>query len=88
MAVHNTKPCDDDSSGDFDGVEDAVFFHGGGMAYACSKQAHIADAHGDRLLEPAGTHVTQLAVARDSSQGFGDRLYYLVSETPKSLALG
>jgi hypothetical protein len=87
VAVHATKPCDEVSSGDFGGVEDAVFFHGGGMAYTCFKQSHIADAHGDRLLEPTGTSVTQLAVAHNSA-GFGDRLYYTVDETTlKTLAL-
>jgi hypothetical protein len=78
--VHDSKPCDEVSSGDQSGVMDAVFFHGGGMAYTCWKQSRIADAKGDRELEPTGTQVTQLAVSRNSL-GFGDRLYYTVDDT-------
>ena len=46
-----------------------------------------AEDFGDRVLEPAGTRVTQLAVSRNSF-GFGDRLYYTVNDTTlKTLAL-
>jgi hypothetical protein len=85
--VHDTKPCDQVSSGDFAGVEDAVFFHGGGIAYTCWEHIHLADAHGDRELEPAGTRVTSLAVSRNS-RSFAERLYYTVADTTfKSLIL-
>ena len=57
IAVHDTKPCNEVSSGDHYGVNDAVFFNGGGIAYTCWKQSRIVDAKGDRELEPAGTHV-------------------------------
>ena len=36
VAVRNSKPCDEVSSGDFSGVEDAVFFRNGGLAYSCN----------------------------------------------------
>ena len=80
VAVRNTKPCDEVSSGDFYGVEDAVFFHGGGIAYTCWKQSRIVDGKGDRELEPTGTRVSQLAVSKNA-HGFGERLYYSVDET-------
>lgn len=86
-AAHDTEPCDEVSSGDFSGVDDAVFFHNGGIAYTCFKQARIVDGKGDRELEPAGTNVTQLAVSANS-HNFTERLYYTVNETTvKSLAL-
>ena len=80
VAVRNTKPCDEVSSGDFYGVEDAVFFHGGGIAYTCWKQSRIVDGKGDRVLEPNGTRVSQLAVS-SNAHGFGERLYYTVNDT-------
>src|SRR4051794_30016398 len=86
-AVRTTKHCEQVSSGDFSGVEDAVFFHGGGIAYTCWQQSRIVDAKGDRVLEPTGSRVTQLAVSRNSSF-FGERLYYTVGDTTvKSLPL-
>jgi hypothetical protein len=85
--VHASTVCNAVDTGDFSGVEDAVFFHGGGMAYACGR-LRIADGKGDRELEPAGTTVMHLAVA-GNTQGFGDRLYWSVgnpgAETLKSL---
>ena len=87
VAVHDTKPCDEVSAGDFSGVEDVAFFHGGGIAYTCWQQSRIVDGNGDRVLEPAGTRVTQLAVSKNA-QSFGERLYYTVDDTTlKSLAL-
>jgi hypothetical protein len=86
-AAHDTKPCNEVSSGDFSGVEDAVFFRNGGIAYTCFKQARIVDGKGDRALEPAGASVTQLAVSANA-HNFSERLYYTVDETTlKSLAL-
>ncbi len=86
-AVHNTKPCDEVSSGDFYGVIDAVFFRNGGIAYTCWQKSRIVDAKGDRQLEPDGTDVTNLAVA-SNSHWFGPVLYYTVNETtPKVLGL-
>ena len=38
------------------------------------------DAKGDRELEPAGSRVTQLAIAKNA-HGFGERLYYTVDDT-------
>lgn len=87
VAVHDTKPCDQVSSGDFSGVEDVAFFYGGGIAYTCWQRSHIVDAKGDRLLEPDGVRVTDLAVSRNHF-GFGERLYYTVADTTvKSLQL-
>jgi hypothetical protein len=85
-AVFNTKPCDEVSAGDFSGVDDAVFFRNGGIAYTCFKQARIVDGKGDRELEPAGTVVTSLAVSRNSNS-FTERLFYLANDAPKSLQL-
>ena len=87
VAVRDTKPCDEVSCGDFYGVEDAAFFHGGGIAYTCWRQSHIVDVKGDRVLEPDGTRVSELAVSRNA-HGFGEHLYYTVDDTTvKSLAL-
>ena len=80
VAVRNTKPCDEVTSGDFYGVEDAVFFHGGGIAYTSWQQSRIVDGKGDRQLEPTGTRVSQLAVSKNA-HGFGERLYYTVNDT-------
>jgi len=85
-AVHDTKPCDEVSAGDFSGVEDAVFFRNGGIAYACLQQSRIVDGKGDRELEPNGTVVTSLAVSANS-HNFTERLFYLANDTPKSLQL-
>lgn len=87
--IHASTACDSVDSGDFSGVEDAVFFDGGGIAYACGR-LRIADGKGDRELEPAGTLVRHLAVALNT-QGFIPRLYWTVAnpgaETLKSLDL-
>jgi hypothetical protein len=85
-SVHDSEPCDQVSTGDFSGVEDAVFFRGGGLAYACGR-LRIADARGDRELEPAGTDVRHLAVAANT-HGFGERLYWTAGTTPRFLDLG
>ncbi len=79
-AVHDSEPCDEVSAGDTSGVLDAVFFHGGGMAYTCWGHIHLADGRGDRELEPAGTRVTQLGISRNG-HGLAERLYYLVDDT-------
>ena len=42
------------SSGDFSGVEDAVFFHNGGIAYTCWKQPRIVDARATASSSPSG----------------------------------
>jgi hypothetical protein len=87
--IHASTGCDSVDFGDFSGVQDAVFFSGGGMAYACSR-LRIADGHGDRELEPAGTVVMHLAVS-ENTIGFRTRLYWTVgnpgAETLKSLDL-
>jgi hypothetical protein len=83
--IHASTPCDSVDTGDFSGVEDAVFFDGGGLAYACGR-LRIADGKGDRELEPAGTDVSHLAVA-ENTFGFRPRLYWTASGTLKSLDL-
>jgi hypothetical protein len=84
---HDSKVCDEQDGPDFSGPDDAVFLPGGGMAYACD-QLRIADAKGDRQLEPLGSMVTNVAVAF-RSHGFGARLYWFngATATAKSLAL-
>src|SRR3954447_8173750 len=69
VPVRNSKPCDEVSSGDFSGVEDAVFFRNGGLAYSCNGSLRISDNKGGRELEPIGAKVTQLAVAANA-RGF------------------
>ena len=83
--VHDSKPCDGVSSGDFSGVEDAAFFRNGGIAYACGR-LRIVDNRGDRKLEPAGAQVRHLAVAANT-HGFGERLYWTANDLAKSLDL-
>ena len=75
---------DDEESGTAGGPRNAVFFRGGGIAYTCAGNmiSHIADAKGDRLLEPNGTTVTSLAVTPS-----GDRLFYVAGETAKSVGV-
>ena len=86
VAVRNSKPCDEVSSGDFSGVEDAVFFKAGGLAYSCNGGLRISDNKGDRELEPQGAKVGQLAVGANT-RGFGPRLYWTADTTLKSLEL-
>jgi hypothetical protein len=87
--LHRSTACDSVDTGDFGGVTDAAFLPRGGLAYACGR-LRIADGHGDRELEPAGTDVRQLAVG-DNSHDFRARLYWTVvsggAETLKSLDL-
>ena len=84
--VHDSKPCDEVSAGDTSGVLDAVFFHGGGMAYTCWGHIHLADGKGDRELEPAGTRADHLGISRNA-HGFSERLYYTVDTAIKSVDL-
>lgn len=84
--VFDTKRCNEVSSGDFSGVEDAVFLKNGGIAYTCWQQSHIVDGKGDRLLEPNGTRVESLAVSRNS-QSFSERLYYTANDVAKVIQL-
>ena len=74
------------SSGDFSGVEDAVFFRNGGLAYSCNGSLRISDGRGDRELEPIGAKVSQLAVSANA-RGFGERLYYTQDTTLKTVVL-
>lgn len=85
-ALRNSKACDEVSAGDFSGVEDAVFFKGGGLAYSCNGGLRISDNKGDRELEPQGAKVMQLAVS-GNNRGFGPRLYWTADATLKSLDL-
>jgi hypothetical protein len=85
-AVRDSKPCDNVNDGDFTGVADAVFFHGGGMAYSCKGSLRITDSKGDRELEPQGAQVGHLAVS-GNNPAFGERLYWTAGETVKSLAV-
>jgi hypothetical protein len=85
--LHESTVCDETDQGDFSGVDDAAFLPRGGLAYSCG-QLRIADAKGDRPLEPAG--VRNLAVSTRMN-GFGPRLYWTVESgatvTPKFLDL-
>jgi hypothetical protein len=81
--IHASTACDSVDFGDFSGVRDAVFFDGGGMAYACGR-LRIADGKGDRELEPPGTDVLHLAVS-ENAFGFGPRLYWTANGVAKSL---
>lgn len=87
--LHDSKRCDEVDSGDFSGVEDVAFLPRGGMAYAC-QGLRIADARGDRELEPAGTDVRNVVVSIPS-RGVAPRLYWVVvngaAEQVKSLAI-
>lgn len=90
--VRDARACDnvvedpdEEESGTAGGPRNVVFFRGGGIAYTCAGNmiSRIADAKGERALEPNGTTVTSLAVTPA-----GDRLYYLAGETAKSVGLG
>jgi hypothetical protein len=85
-AKQDSEPCDSVDAGDFSGVEDAVFYGNGNLAYACNGSLRIADGQGDREVEPQGADVSQLAISANS-RGFTERLYYLKGETPVTLAL-
>ncbi len=78
--MHDSEPCNEVSSRRHVRGADAVFFHGGGIAYTCWGHVHLADGRGDRELEPAGTRVTQLGISRNG-HGTAERLYYMVDDT-------
>jgi hypothetical protein len=89
--VHDARACDNivedpdqEESGTAGGPLNVVFFRGGGIAYTCAGNmiSRIADAKGERALEPNGTTVTSLAVTPT-----GDRLFYMVGETAKSVGV-
>jgi hypothetical protein len=89
--VHDARKCDgivenpdEEESGTAGGPWNAMFFRGGGIAYTCANNmiSHIADAKGERLLEPNGTVVTSFALTPS-----GDRLYYMAGDTAKSVGL-
>ena len=75
---------DDDESGTAGGPWNVMFFNGGGLAYTCAGNmlSYIADAKGERNLEPNGTVVTSFAVTPR-----GDRLFYLAGDTAKSIGV-
>jgi hypothetical protein len=79
-AMRDSGPCDQVSGPDFSGVEDAVFFKGGGLAYSCAGGLRISDRRGDRELEPAGAKVGRLAVSA-GNRDFGPRLYWTANAT-------
>jgi hypothetical protein len=87
--LQRSTACESVDTDGFSGVTEVAFLPRGGLAYACGR-LHIADAKGDRELEPAGTDVRQLAVAANSHD-FRPRLYWTVvsagTETLKSLDL-
>jgi hypothetical protein len=86
VAVRNSKPCDAVDTPDFSGVEDAVFYRNGGLAYSCNGNLRLSDNKGDREIEPQGAKVTGLAVGANT-RGFGPRLYYTADTTPNTLVL-
>jgi hypothetical protein len=59
--TQTTGPCNRYALSDTDsGPDEVVFLPGGGIAYTCGR-LRIADGHGDRELEPAGSDVSHLA---------------------------
>ncbi|WP_028065700.1 hypothetical protein [Solirubrobacter soli] len=86
VALRNSKPCDEVSTGDFSGVDDAVFYRGGGMAYSCNGSLRLTDGKGDREVEPPGAKVAHLAVSANSHD-FIPQLFYVADTTPKTIAL-
>jgi hypothetical protein len=76
--LHTSEECEKVDQVDFNGVTDVAFLSGGGMAMACRQLVLYRRAGSEaELIEPAGTWVTQLAVAR-YSHGFGARLFWTV----------
>jgi hypothetical protein len=86
VAVRSSKPCDAVDTPDFSGIEDAVFYKGGGLAYSCDGNLRLSDNKGDREVEPRGSKVSGLAVGANTRLS-GPRLYYAADTTPKVLAL-
>jgi hypothetical protein len=86
IALRNSKPCDSVDIGDFSGIEDAVFYKNGGMAYSCNGNLRLTDAKGDRELEPQGAKVNSLAVSSNSFNA-GPVLLYRADTTLKLIVL-
>src|ERR1700754_2180740 len=86
VRVHDTSPCartplDPNEDETTYGPDSVRFLSGGALAYTCPDvSSHIADATGDRLLEPNGVAVTDLAAS-------GSSLYYTVGGTVKKVAI-
>jgi len=79
-------PCDEVSTGDFSGVDDAVFYRNGGIAYSCNGNLRLTDSKGDREVEPQGAKVAHLAVSANA-RNFLPQLFYVADTTPKTIAL-
>ncbi|HEY6889949.1 MAG TPA: hypothetical protein VI300_19265 [Solirubrobacter sp.] len=86
VALRNSKPCDEVSIGDFSGIDDAVFYKNGGMAYSCNGNLRLTDGKGDREIEPQGAKVNSLAVSSNSFNA-GPVLLYRADTTLKLIVL-
>jgi hypothetical protein len=86
VAVRNSKPCDSVDIGDFSGIDDAVFYKNGGMAYSCNGSLRLTDGKGDREIEPQGSKVNSLAVSSNSFNA-GPVLFYRADTTLKMIVL-
>jgi hypothetical protein len=86
VALRNSKPCDSVDIGDFSGVEDAVFYKNGGMAYSCNGNLRLTDGKGDREVESQGAKVNSLAVSANSFNA-GPVLLYRADTTLKLIVL-
>jgi hypothetical protein len=86
VALRNSKPCDSVDIGDFSGIEDAVFYKNGGMAYSCNGNLRLTDGKGDREVESQGAKVNSLAVSANSFNA-GPVLLYRADTTLKLIVL-
>jgi hypothetical protein len=86
VALRNSKPCDIVDIGDFSGIEDAVFYKNGGMAYSCNGNLRLTDGKGDREVESQGAKVNSLAVSANSFNA-GPVLLYRADTTLKLIVL-
>jgi hypothetical protein len=86
VALRNSRPCDAVSIGDFSGIDDAVFYKNGGMAYSCNGNLRLTDGKGDRELEPQGAKVNSLAVSSNAFNA-GPVLLYRADTTLKLIVL-
>ena len=87
VAVRNSKPCDEVSTGDFSGVEDAVFFRKRRSRLLVQRRPADLRQQGRPRAGAAGREGRSARGVGANNRGFGPRLYWTADTTLKSLEL-
>jgi hypothetical protein len=77
--LYESASCDAVDQGDTSGIDEVTFLRNGAMAFSC-QSLHLVNQQGDKVLEPQGTPVTDLA------SSFA-KVYWTVAGVAKSFTL-